>query len=116
LVVQPGEVDAAACELDEEEHVEAAQRRAPLLPTEYDELMSEDEQLDVFGELAAAAAADQQPQDRREGEIGEGKVHAPMLPSPAADRSRSEKADPRPSAIELRNPRAIWYSRARGNL
>jgi len=33
-----------------------AQRRALLLPPEYDQLMSQDEQLDVFGELAAPAA------------------------------------------------------------
>jgi hypothetical protein len=29
---------------------------APLLPFQYDELMSQDEQLDVFSEFAAAAA------------------------------------------------------------
>ncbi len=37
------------------------QHGAPLLSPEYDELVSQDEQLNVFGELAAAAA-DQQPQ------------------------------------------------------
>jgi hypothetical protein len=48
-----------------------AQRGAqPLLSFEYDELMPQDEQLDVFSELAAPAA-DQQPQHSREGEIGE---------------------------------------------
>jgi hypothetical protein len=52
---------------------------APLLPPEYDELMSQHEQLDVFGELAAAAA-DQQTQHSPEGEIGEGKEHAPDAP------------------------------------
>src|SRR5207237_8135564 len=59
-----------------------AQRRAPLLPLEHDELMSQDEQLDVFGELAAPAA-DKQTQHSREGEIGERKEHAAMLPPPA---------------------------------
>jgi hypothetical protein len=55
------------------------QRRAPLLPPEYGELMSQNKQLDVFGELAAAAA-DQQTQHSREGEIGERKDHAPSAP------------------------------------
>jgi hypothetical protein len=42
--------------------------------------MPQHEQLNVFGELAAPAA-DQQPQDSREGEIGERKDHALMLSS-----------------------------------
>jgi hypothetical protein len=58
-----------------------AKRRAPLLPSENDELMSQHEQLDVLSEFAAPTA-DQQPQQSREAEIGEGKQHAPMLPSP----------------------------------
>jgi hypothetical protein len=49
------------------------------LPAEHDELMSQHEQLDVFSELAAPAS-DQQPQHSREGEIGEGKEHAPDAP------------------------------------
>jgi hypothetical protein len=69
--------------------------------------MSQNEQLDVFGELTAPAA-DQQPQHSREGEIGERKEHAPMLPSPATKRSKSETVA-RPSAIELRSPQQIWY-------
>jgi hypothetical protein len=55
------------------------QRGAPLLPSEHDELMSQHEQLEVFGELAAPVP-DEQPQQSREGEIGEGKEHPPMLP------------------------------------
>jgi hypothetical protein len=73
-----------------------AQRGTPLLPSEHDELMSQDEQLDIFGELAAAAA-DQQPQHSREGEIGEGKEHAPMLPSPTTNRSKNVASRQRPS-------------------
>jgi hypothetical protein len=68
-----------------------AQRRAPPLPTEHGKLMSQDEQLDVFGELAAATA-DQQSQHSREGEIGEGKEHAPMLPSPATGRRQDHRS------------------------
>jgi hypothetical protein len=79
-----------------------AQRRPPLLALEYDQLMSQDEQFDVFGELVAAAA-DQQPQYSREGEIGERKEHEPMLPSLATKRSKSENVA-RPSATELRSP------------
>jgi hypothetical protein len=56
------------------------QQRAPLLPSEHGELMPQDEQLNVFGELAAAVRG-QQPQHSREGEIGERKEHAPMLSS-----------------------------------
>jgi hypothetical protein len=41
--------------------------------------MSQHEQLEVFGELAASVS-DEQPQQSREGEIGEGKEHPPMLP------------------------------------
>jgi hypothetical protein len=42
------------------------QQRAPLLPSEHDQLMPQHEQLNVFGELAAAVR-DQQPQHSREG-------------------------------------------------
>ena len=56
-----------------------AQRRAPLLPAEHDELMSQDEQLDVLREFAAPAP-DQQPQHSREAELGERKEHAPDAP------------------------------------
>jgi hypothetical protein len=51
------------------------QARASLLPAKYGQLMPQHEQLDVLGELAAPAA-DQQPQQRRESEIGERKEHA----------------------------------------
>ena len=50
------------------------------------ELMSQHEQLDVFGDLAAPAS-DKQPQHSREGEIGEGKQHPLMLPEPKIGRA-----------------------------
>jgi hypothetical protein len=56
--------------------------------------MAQDEQLDVFGELAVPAP-DQQPQQSRKGEIGERKQHLPMLSPPAA---KSGTARPRGSA------------------
>jgi hypothetical protein len=40
------------------------------LPSEHGQLMPQDEQLDVFGELAAPVP-NQQPQHSRKGEIGE---------------------------------------------
>ncbi len=78
-----------------------AQRRPPVLPAEHQQLMSQHEQLNVFGEFAAPTA-DQQPQQSREGEIGEGKQHEPMLPSPASERRKN--VGPAPSANELRSP------------
>ena len=68
-------------ERSEESTIGRSERRARLLPTEHDELMSQHEQFDVFGELAAPAP-DKQPQHSREGEIGEGEEHPPMLPEP----------------------------------
>jgi hypothetical protein len=59
------------------------------LPAEHHELTSQHEQLDVFGELAAPAF-DQQPQQNREGEIGERKEHAPDGPI-ARYRAQDEK-------------------------
>jgi hypothetical protein len=41
--------------------------------------MSQDQQFDVLAELAAATTREQ-PQQRREREIGEGKEHPAMLP------------------------------------
>jgi hypothetical protein len=73
-------------ERGKESAIGRAQRRSPFLPAEHHQLMSQHEQLDVLSEFAAPAA-DQQPQQSREGEIGEGKEHAPMLPSPATKRS-----------------------------
>jgi hypothetical protein len=68
-------------ERGEEGTIGRLQRGALFLPSEHGELMSQHEQLDVFGDLAAPAS-DKQPQHSREGEIGEGKQHPPMLPEP----------------------------------
>ena len=92
-----------------------AQRRALLLPPEHDALMPQDEQLDVFSELAAPVA-DQQLQHSREGEIDRAKEPAAMLPSPATERRKSKNLAPGHSANESRSPAAIWYPRARVNL
>jgi hypothetical protein len=80
-----------------------ARRRAPLFPSEHDELMSQHQQLDVLSELAVSAA-DQQPQHGREGQIGERKEHDLMLPLPAIGRRPRKNIAPAPSASELRSP------------
>jgi hypothetical protein len=74
-----------AGERRDEGTVGGPQGRAATLPAEHDELMSEHEQLDVFGELAAPAS-DKQPQNSRERKIGEGEEH-PADP-PRADHQR----------------------------
>ena len=70
-----------AGERGEEGTIGRPRRGALFLPSEHGELMSQHEQLDVFGDLAAPAS-DKQPQHSREGEIGEGKQHPLMLPEP----------------------------------
>jgi hypothetical protein len=75
-------------ERGEEGAIGRPQRDAPLLSAEHDELMSQHEQLDVFGELAAPRL-DEQPENSREGEISEGEEHPPMLPDPTTERPRS---------------------------
>jgi hypothetical protein len=85
-----------------------AQRRASLLPSEHDQLMPQDEQLDVFGELPAPAP-DQQPQHGREGEIGERKEHSAILPSTAPEKAMAE---PRQQQESVAQPSPIWHQRA----
>jgi hypothetical protein len=53
-------------------------------------LEADDVVVGVFGALAAPVP-DQQPQHGREGEIGERKEHAPILSSPDAKGSKSER-------------------------
>ena len=59
-------------ECREEGTIGCSERRAWLLSAEHDELMSQNEQFNVLGELAAPATG-KQPQYSREREIGEGK-------------------------------------------
>jgi hypothetical protein len=100
-----------SCQRGKEGAIGWPQRRAPLVACEHDELMAQDEQLDVFAEVAAPAA-DQQPQHSREGEVGEGKQHSPILPSPQPG-ERAATEEPRQRAgNRLRNP-ARFGTRAR---
>jgi hypothetical protein len=64
------------------------QRRPTRLPREHDELMTQHQKLDIFGELTASPSQ-QQLQDRRESEISEGKEHSTMLPEPTTGRSKT---------------------------
>jgi hypothetical protein len=77
------------------------------LPAEHDQLVPQDEQFDVFGELTAPAP-DQHPEHSQEGEIGERKEHPAILPSHPISRRAAASGGSR-----LRNPARIWYSRAR---
>ena len=56
--------------------------RSPLLTSQNRELMPQQHQLHVLGELGSATA-DEQPQDSNEGKVGEGKQHRAILPGPA---------------------------------
>jgi hypothetical protein len=74
------------------------------LASEHDELMSQDEQLDIFGEFTAPAP-DQQPGRSREDEIGEGKEHPSILPSAKTEEQRVATEEPGQAAgHRLRNP------------
>jgi hypothetical protein len=83
------------------------------LRSEHDELLSQDEQLDVFSEFAAAAA-DQQPQHGREGELGEGKEHA--LDAPIARYRVREEREPRSWALHLNQLRSATRSGTRARV
>jgi hypothetical protein len=87
-------------------------RRTSLLPLEHDKLMSQYEQLDVFGELAAPVP-DEQPQHSREGEIGEGKEHAPMLSSLAAEPQQGRELWSGLSPLDCEVQGDLVFARAR---
>jgi hypothetical protein len=82
-----------------------SKREPPLVPAEHGQLMSQHEQLDLFGEFAAPAS-DKQPQQGREGEIGEGKEHPPMLAEPTQPTARTARPTTglEASANQLRSP------------
>jgi hypothetical protein len=85
-----------------------------VLSCEHDELMPQHEQLDISGELVAPAP-DQQPQYGREGEVNEGKEHAPMLPCQTTRAARPRTWVLKPSVDQFAKTSAIWHSRARVN-
>ena len=58
------------------------QLRAARLAAQHRQLVSEHQQLNVFGERVPPAGSEQ-PQQRREGEIGEGEQHRPILAEPS---------------------------------
>ncbi len=71
--------------------------------------MSQDEQLDIFGEFTAPAP-DEQPEHSRKGEVGERKEHSAILPSVALGEPPRSCTSDRQSVAQSR---PIWYSRAR---
>jgi hypothetical protein len=91
-----------AGERREEGTIGRPQRGALFLPSEHGELISQHEQLDVFGDLAAPASG-KQPQHSREGEIGEGEQHPLILPEPTAGNAgTSNLSFETPQACKLR--------------
>jgi hypothetical protein len=89
-----------------------SERRAPLLPFEHGELMSQNEQLDVLTQLAAPVA-DQQPQHSREGEIGERKDHAPDLPIARHDVRGEQEPSVHLPLISCEAQRDLVFARVR---
>jgi hypothetical protein len=77
-------------ERSDERTIGGPKPRALMLTSQNRELMSQQHQFHVLGELSSAAA-NEQPQDGREGKVGEGEEHRAILPAPAnaltADRS-----------------------------
>jgi hypothetical protein len=80
----------------EESAIGCAERRARLLPLEHRQLVPQNNQLDVLGELAAPAS-DEQLQYRGEREVNKGKEHPPILPEPAASRVETSFETPQAS-------------------
>jgi hypothetical protein len=86
-------------------------RGARLVPAEHHELMSQQEQLDVLGELAAPAS-DQQPQHSREGEIGERQEHEADAPIPATECGTSKNVGLGPQLMSCGARRDLVLARA----
>jgi hypothetical protein len=63
----------------EERAIGHSERRPRLLSTKHQQLMPQDKQLDVLGELTAPGS-DEQPQQRSEREVNEREEHPPILP------------------------------------
>jgi len=66
----------------DERTVGGAKPRSLLLTIQNGELVPQQHQLHVLGELGPATA-DEQPQNSGKGKVGEGKEHRAILPDPA---------------------------------
>jgi hypothetical protein len=66
----------------DERTVGGAEPRSLLLTSQNRELVPQQHQLHILGELGPATA-DEQPQNRGKGKVGEGKEHRAILPGPA---------------------------------
>jgi hypothetical protein len=96
----------------EESTIGRSERRARLLTAEDEQLMSQHQKLDVFGEVAASPSQ-QQLQDRREREIKQRKGTFGDAP-----RALPVAARPEPMSRTVRRCKAgrIWHTRARDPL
>jgi mannose-6-phosphate isomerase-like protein (cupin superfamily) len=98
----PAPVREQSRERGDERTIGGAKPRALLLASENRELVSQEHQFHVLGELGSSIA-DEQPQNSGKGKVGEGKEHRPILPGPVA-----------PLCIRvLAWISRFWYSRAR---
>jgi hypothetical protein len=66
----------------DERTVGGSKRRSRLLTSQNREPVPQQHQLHILGELGPATA-DEQPQNRSKGKVGEGKEHRAILPGPA---------------------------------
>jgi hypothetical protein len=89
----------------DERAIGGSKPRTLMLASQDRELVPQHDEFDVLGELGPSTP-NEQPQNSREGKVGEGEEHRSILPGPAnaltADRS---------CAL----PSGFWYSRARVN-
>jgi hypothetical protein len=67
----------------DERAVGRTKRRSPPLTSQNRELVPQEHQFHVLGELGSAAA-DEQPQNGREGKVGEGEEHRAILAGPVS--------------------------------
>jgi hypothetical protein len=93
-----------ASERSDEGAIGRAKLRTRLLTRQHRQLMTEQHEFDVFGELGAPTP-NEQPQNSREAKIGEGKQHRAILPA---------RATGLPCRLPLAPLSGFWYfARAR---
>jgi hypothetical protein len=109
MAARPREQSRKRCE---ESTIGRSERRARLLTAEDEQLMSQHQKLDVFGEVAASPSQ-QQLQERRESEISEGKEHSTMLPEPSTGRSKTRTQDPETVREVAKPGHDLVFARAR---
>jgi hypothetical protein len=94
-----------SCKRSDERTIGGPKPRTLMLTSQNRELVPQQHQLHVLGELGAPTA-NEQPQNGSKGKVGEGEEHRAILSGPAAPQSRS--------VLALFS--GSWYSRARETL